>query len=410
MTTTKLKVLFIDDELNILKSLERLFRKDDFEMMTTDDPEEIFRIVSTEEIALVVSDQRMPKLEGIEVLKRVKEISPNTFTIILTGYADIHAVIGAVNKGNVFRFLTKPWEEDELRAALYSALDQYSLIQENRRLALLTDKQNRDLQELNKSLEDKVQKRTAKVLELNKQLEKTFLESIRLMGSLSELNNPTVGGHGRRVSKISGGMAKILKLTDREVYDIKIAGFLHDIGKMAKDSKFTHNEIGAKILSLIPGMENVSLFIRYHHLDENDQTNEIPLASKIIAVADEFDKSMNVRVQKETYSPRKVLEKMKESSITLFDIKVIEALEDYLLKEKMLDEVPAEIEVNILELKEDMVLSRALRTKAGNLLLNADFKISRDMLDRIWKRHKSDPVVDEIYVYKKSVLNQSVAA
>ncbi len=106
-------VLLIDDEPKILRGL-RLLLKPHFNVITTTEPEEDFRVLQSERVNVLVSDQRMPNMQGVEVLRKAKEVSPQTVRVLLTGYADLAAVVGAVNEGEVYRYLQKPWDNQSL--------------------------------------------------------------------------------------------------------------------------------------------------------------------------------------------------------------------------------------------------------------------------------------------------------
>ncbi|MFW2176906.1 MULTISPECIES: response regulator [unclassified Moraxella] len=119
---TKPKIAFIDDEERILRSLKMHFR-DTHDVFITTDPQALINYVSTHDVKVVVSDQRMPKQLGTEVLRAVKEASPHTVRILLTGYADLNAVIHSINEGEIFRYITKPWHTDELKNVVQQATD-----------------------------------------------------------------------------------------------------------------------------------------------------------------------------------------------------------------------------------------------------------------------------------------------
>ncbi|UXI70383.1 response regulator [Tahibacter amnicola] len=111
---SKPKVIFIDDEERMVRSLERMFRGR-YDVIATTNPQQVLDLVRTERIHVVVSDHRMPEMTGVDLLTEVRTISPSTLRILLTGYADLAAVIGSINDGEIFRFLRKPWDEGELR-------------------------------------------------------------------------------------------------------------------------------------------------------------------------------------------------------------------------------------------------------------------------------------------------------
>ncbi|MEN6669061.1 response regulator [Psychrobacter sp. B38] len=118
----KPKIAFIDDEPRILRSLKMHFRQS-HDVFTTTDASELMKYVSEHEVQVVISDQRMPDKSGTEVLREVKEASPNTIRILLTGYADLNAVIDSVNEGEIYRYITKPWQNDELKKVVNKATE-----------------------------------------------------------------------------------------------------------------------------------------------------------------------------------------------------------------------------------------------------------------------------------------------
>ena len=118
----KPKIAFIDDEPRILRSLKMHFRQS-HDVFTTTDASELMKYVSEHNVQVVISDQRMPDKQGTEVLRDIKAASPNTLRILLTGYADLNAVIDSVNEGEIYRYITKPWQNDELKQIVNKATE-----------------------------------------------------------------------------------------------------------------------------------------------------------------------------------------------------------------------------------------------------------------------------------------------
>ena len=144
------KILIVDDEENILNSLKRLFRKESYEILTAVNGEEGLKILDDHQVDLIISDLKMPQMSGIEFLKRAKEENPVPLRIVLTGHADLKSVIDAIDQGEVYRFLLKPWDDEELKMTIRQALDYYNLWKENRRLIKTVKKQSQVLRELEK--------------------------------------------------------------------------------------------------------------------------------------------------------------------------------------------------------------------------------------------------------------------
>ena len=144
-------ILFVDDEENILSALVRIFRKEDYEVLTANSGAEGLKIAESREIALVISDHRMPGMTGVEFLSRIKEISPDTVRIMLTGYADLESTIAAINMGEVFRFISKPWSDSDLKLTVKQSLDYRDLVLKNRTLTRVVKKQYDALKTLEKN-------------------------------------------------------------------------------------------------------------------------------------------------------------------------------------------------------------------------------------------------------------------
>ena len=134
MEPIKHTVLCVDDERNILSALKRLLRKEDYRLLTGKSGQEGLEILSQNEVQVVISDQRMPEMNGIEFLKEVRKGYPNVLRIILTGYTDVDTITKAISEGHIYKFFLKPWSDHQLKLEIRQALEQYDLIQANKAL------------------------------------------------------------------------------------------------------------------------------------------------------------------------------------------------------------------------------------------------------------------------------------
>lgn len=149
------RVLLVDDEESILRALRRLLRGQPYEVVTAGGAEEALRLLEREPAHLVMSDHRMPGQTGVEFLREVRRRWPDTIRIILSGYTEVKAIIDAINDGEVYKYLTKPWNEEEIKLHLVRALEQYELQAENERLTREVVAQNDKLRELNALLDQR---------------------------------------------------------------------------------------------------------------------------------------------------------------------------------------------------------------------------------------------------------------
>ena len=180
---TEHTVLFVDDEKNILKALQRLFLDEEYAILTAESGKEALSLLDSGETpTVIVSDQRMPEMDGAEFLALAKERLPESIRMVLTGYADINAAVDAVNRGGIYRYIMKPWNDDDLKLTVKDAIDRFELVQKNRELTAELVEKNKALEELNATLEEKVKERThdlQEALNKNRQLNVVLKEKVR---------------------------------------------------------------------------------------------------------------------------------------------------------------------------------------------------------------------------------------
>lgn len=292
-------VLFVDDEPSILSALRRLFRPLGYKVLLAEGGEAGLALLASEPVDLVISDMRMPQMDGVQFLEQVRERWPQIGRMLLTGYADISSTIGAINRGEIHRYIAKPWDDHDIQLCVADGLKRQRLEEENRHLSALTQRQNEELQSLNgmlkgandeltkvndelqqangklgqvnEELERRVAERTlelelamqqlaashtameqanAKLNAANQQLEENFALSISVFSGLLELRDGSVAGHGHRVAQLARRIAVQLGLSGTEETDIYNAGLLHEIGKIGLPDSLMH-----KTVSLMSGSE-----------------------------------------------------------------------------------------------------------------------------------------------------------
>ncbi len=422
----KAKLLILDDEQSILNSLKRLFIREKYDVTVTPSWSEALELIKSNSYALVISDQRMPEMQGSEFLGKVKEAQPHCTRILLTGYSDIEAALEAINQGEVYRYILKPWDETELLKTVKDGTERSLLIQENEKLNEKLKKQNSELIDLNQTLEVKVEERTKEISSLNKKLKSSFLGTVKSMGKLSEMHSSTVGSHSKRVAKICKDIARGLGLTGRMLLAIEIAAFLHDIGKVGVSERTLktpetslsledhenlkrHALIGESIVKSIPHLEEVAHIIRHHH-EKYDGTgypdqlsgDKIPIGSRIIHVADAFDKILNSKANLNKINIEDAFNKIKHHTYSHFDPIVIQQLNNLMMQGKIQADYAIEFEISPQELKPGMLLARDIKTSKGLRLIQKNTLIEPKHISRITQFHSSDPIIDGIYIFKKT--------
>lgn len=319
------KILLVDDEVNITKALRRLLMEyEQFEVVTANSGADGIALLETEsDIGVVISDQRMPGMTGVEFLARARTLAPDAVRILLTGYADIEASIGAINQGAVFRYLTKPWKDDELLQVVSEAARGYWLVAENKRLNELVGKQNIELQNWNARLKQRVLDQTAQIraksdalAESNQQLRASFAETIEAFAGLTEMRDRRAPGHSRNVAELVTAMASKLEIPQEECDKIRSAGLLHDIGKIgmsdrliikplkdfdAKELKEYRSHVvrGQAAIDMVPALRDIGVLIRHHHerfdgrgFPDRLKGEAIPLGARLICAADMFERML----------------------------------------------------------------------------------------------------------------------
>jgi putative nucleotidyltransferase with HDIG domain len=313
------KIMFVDDEPANLRLLERLFRRD-YQIITASSGNEALQLLSQHDVALIITDQRMPGMTGIELLKRTASFRPHMVRIILTGYTDFSALVEAINCGHVYQYVPKPWNNEDLRLTVERALKHYE-----------SNKSRHELEQMNARLSIRLQAMTHSV--------------VRAIADALEAKDEHVYGHARRVSGYATAIGRYLQLDEEKLEQISMAAFLHDIGKIGtpdnlllKPTALTdeehavmrlHSERGARMLAGVPDMEDVTSAVRHHHehfdgsgYPESLKGEQIPLAARIILVADALT---NPRPFREALDHEAAIEQLKKGAGERFDPVVVEA-------------------------------------------------------------------------------------
>lgn len=175
-------VLCVDDERNVLRSLERLCLEEPYTLLTADSSSAGLAILEKQFCPVVISDYRMPDMNGVAFLREVRKRWPDTVRIVLSGYADASSIVSAINEGEIYKFIPKPWNDDELKVAIANAIDKYRLQQENKRLTAELVAKNAELEQITRNQEKIIEEKTADLLIQNRslQLAQTILNMLPL--------------------------------------------------------------------------------------------------------------------------------------------------------------------------------------------------------------------------------------
>ncbi|MFG6441240.1 HD domain-containing phosphohydrolase [Roseateles sp. LKC17W] len=395
-------VLFVDDEPSILSALRRLFRPQGYRILLAESGAAGLDLLRKENVDLVVSDMRMPEMDGATLLEKVREGWPAVGRILLTGYADIGSTVAAINRGQIHRYVAKPWDDRELVLCVQDGLERRRLEQENKALLRLTREQNDQLQTLNTSLTERVKARTAELEQVNAMLEtsfaqvqENFLLSINVFAGLVELRSSGLAGYSRQVADLARRTARRMNGGAMLEEDVYIAGLLHEIGKIGFPdsllrkplSAMSSDEValyrrhtlhGEAALLPLARLQRVARFVRNHHeridgkgFPDGVSGEAVPLGAQILSVSSDYHSAQSGRLSLKRYSPAEAQALIRGGAGTRYEIAVVEAFELALGDEPT--DKPQDRELQAHEVMPGMVLSRDLLSPQGTLLLAAGF-------------------------------------
>lgn len=398
-------VLCVDDEPNILSALQRVLRAEGVRLQLAGGGEQALALMEQAPAELVVSDMRMPGVDGLQLLEQLQARWPDTVRILLTGHADVASAVGAVNRGAVFRYLQKPWDDIELRAAVREGLHRRALEREAVRLQALTAEQNEALARLNVELEARVQARTAELRQAHERLKRGYLHSIRVFSNLLELRGGPLAGHGRRVAELGRDIAKRIGMDEEAVMQVFVAGLVHDIGLLGAGDRVLstpvprqtaedqlryrqHPAAGEQALMALEELQPLLPLIRGHHERWDGQGypdhlagEAIPLGARVLALADTFDELQNGHLVAQALSREEARAVVRRGRGTQFDPAVVDAF--------WIETEPAAPAANpgrVLRtdaLAGGMVLAADLYSAGGMLMLTAGHTLTPALIRRI---------------------------
>ena len=373
---------------------------------------------------------RMPEMDGAQFLEQVRLRWPEITRLLLTGYADISSTIDAINRGEIYRYISKPWVNSDLMLIIRGALESARLRNENQRLLELTQRQNAELTELNASLEDKVKQRTQEIEQINdflnlanEQLKQNFLTSIKVFSNLMELRGGAVGGHSRRVADLVLKLAQAMALTERQQQDAYQAALLHDIGKIgfsdallaipvsvmsSEEMRLYRRHVSTGVEALMPleDMKETAHLIRAHHerfdghgFPDGLTGEAIPIGARILTVVNDYDALQIGTIAEKKHTPAEAQGILVQMSGTRYDPAVVDAFI------KLLGEIRQGSEnerlVPYLELRSGMVLSRDLLSRDGVLLLAEGYVLNPVVLKQLQDYAERETTAQEIYIQRK---------
>ena len=348
------RILVVDDEEDNLALLYRTLRSR-YDVTKAHSAIEALEILNTQTFDCILSDHKMPIMDGVEFLKRVNEIQPKTMRLLVTAYSDVKILIDAIDYAKIYRYIKKPYSPDELLMIVESALECYQLKIDNENLI-------NDLKDL-------------------------FSGTVKAIIEALDAKDSFTLGRSRRVAFYAAKIVSKLALNPTEVSQIELAGLLHDIGMIGvaegilnKTQKLSdeeyekikmHVHYSVKILEDIKQLYDITEIIKYHHEYYNGcgypyglKGEEIPLGSRIIAIADAFDSMVSNRAYRKSLTPDEAMEIIKQCAGKQFDPNLVQIFE------AVLPEALKELTEHEQDFKKNVLSSDIQNEVSSNIALN----------------------------------------
>lgn len=408
-------ILCVDDEVNILSALKRLFRSSEFKLLTAESGAAALEILAAEPVDLILSDMRMPGMNGAQFLAQARQLYPDTVRILLTGYAEMDAAIAAINDGGVYRFLQKPWDEHELVLAVRQALEQQALRRQNEQLSAVVRRQNQQLQAFNNELEAQVAARTGEVQQTvlflehaQEELKHNFLTMLKVFSNLLELRAGMLGGNSNRVSELALRLGRKFDLPETAVQELKVAGLLHAIGKIGLPDDLirkpqngmsaeealhfrSHAQKGQLVLMPLESLAGAGRLIahQYERYDGRGMPHAlegeaIPLGARILAVVRDFEALRSGALVEKSMSDDRVVALLQAQAGRRYDPLVVKRFVELLGEPDALEPVGTRL-ISSDELSAGLQLAEDLISREGVLLLTKDSLITPHYIAQIRK-------------------------
>jgi response regulator RpfG family c-di-GMP phosphodiesterase len=392
------KILYVDDEENLLSSFRSLMRNEDAQVTILNDSTKIDAVLEHDgPFAAVMSDQRMPGLDGVGVLERVRRASPDCVRILVTGNSDHHDTTRAVNIGGISHHVSKPWNESDLKNLLRGSVEKYNLIGNNAHLASVITAQNKELRLL---------------------LDGTVTQVVKMLSELIGSTSPRGAEQTERLKKFGGAILTLLPPIDEhehwnimrsfELFNLGLTmlpvwvhGAIANDGLDAVDripAARSHHLLAARMLNDIPRLDGIAEILRlaYKNYDGTGQPvsdvatgKSIPLGSRILHILLDMEKRST-----QNFKERDVLRAMLQAP-NIYDVEILRLMLGHAQPKQTSH---ADRSLRVADLREGMLLLQDVGSRSGHILLNANTSLTELGIKMIIEWHAGDPVEEPIRV------------
>lgn len=440
ITNKAIRVLFVDDEPSILQSLRRIFRSKRYEVSLANSGKEAIQIMESATFDVIVSDMRMPEMDGATLLAKVAINYPDVSRILLTGYSDIDAIISAVNKGKISFYLSKPCENDKLIDTVENAARLSRLKTERDELLEQNRAQLDELNTLNASLEEKVKQRTLALKKMVDELrtaksgvEESYIAFAKVFSGLinsreNHKKNERFQETELEVAFHVNFLSSQFKLDEKTSEQLHYAALLRNLGKIILPDTLLHKPyelmdseekkqfnrfpaLSEALLMSVDSLTEAGNIIRQHRerIDGNGypdklKEKDISLPAQILGIVSHYrDLRCGLTIGKQmTYSD--TVEYLKKQSGTSFKAELVEP---YIkLVSELKDDIITcqETTVRVDQLKPGMILSRDLNLPDGMLLLSREMILNEKLINKIARFEKDADAHFEVFIIQQDAL------
>lgn len=426
--SARARVLAVDDESNVLAALRRALRARGYEVAIADGGAQALELMTGQGFDAIISDMRMPGMNGAEFLQAARALQPQAVRLLLTGHADLASALQAVNQGEIFRYLTKPWDDAQLAAALNEGLERERLRAERDRLLAQVEAQNVQLHSMNQLLEARVAERTAALQqalarsdEAHRQLKQGFTATLQMLCSLVEARAGLTRGTARRVVEHVQRVGPAVGLTGAALQDTVFAAMLVDLGKLLLPERLllqpsaclfgedrrlwlAHPQHAHALLLGNPALQGVAELLRSlhehhdgHGLPDRLAGDAIPLGSRLLAVAADYEAWRVGAVRPARLDPAEALQALRGSAGKRHDPGVVAAFAATLLA----PQTPSRLRLRLpaSRLQPGMELAEDLCVREGFALLTRGSRLDDALIGQLQRFQQRSETTLSLTVY-----------
>ncbi|MBI5688850.1 MAG: response regulator [Verrucomicrobia bacterium] len=418
--STSPTLLIVDDEPVVLTALKFTLEREGFHVVACSSPLKALALLEERDFSVIISDQRMPEMLGLDFLIESRRIRPQSSRILITAVLALPTIVDAINKGEIFRFVAKPWLREELVATVRNAVQRHDLVTRNDALQKETLELNARLREANAALEAKVhdlEQQRQRLDAANRELAANHENSIELCRRILTAYDPILGGQTKTLVEFTAQMAATDHFTDDERHALRSAAWLCDLGLIGvpremlrafrgkpdhlteRERTMLHNHpiYSQTLAALVDNRTDVGEVIRAHHerydghgYPDGISGLAIPWPARCLAVAVDFVES--------GLSKGAAIDALLAKSGTAFDPEAVRLF----LKISNLVQLPRQVrEIMIHELEPGMVLANGIYSPHGLLLIGEGQALSPGIISKIRSHNQVTPINQRLLVYAK---------